>query len=102
MGAKQKPSSTQARATSTSNGQAPSEAMSRLWLAATLLTLIALLLSGCGGSEKTVATTNNCAGLPAKEYQECVTEEAINSKVGFESPPMSEDEEAELEGRSPP
>jgi ABC-type glycerol-3-phosphate transport system substrate-binding protein len=69
-------------------------------MAALLVALVGL--AGCGESQETVATTNNCAGLPAKEYQECVTEDAINGKVGFESSPMSEDEEAELEGRSPP
>lgn len=66
-----------------------------------LLLVLAVLVVGCGGNTETVATTENCVGLPAKEYWGCVEEEAIHDHVAV-GPPMTEDEEAELNGTVPP
>jgi hypothetical protein len=65
------------------------------------LVAAAILICGCGSNTETVATTANCAGLPGKDYWSCVEEEATNDKWATGSP-MTEDEEAERNGTSPP
>jgi hypothetical protein len=73
----------------------------RRLLGLVVLLVVAALLADCGGNTEMVATTANCAGLPASEYWSCIEEEATNDHVAVGAP-MSEDEEAEMNGTTPP